>query len=354
MINEEKIKLNLLITNSHAQTFPGTFYSLKQEFKGKIVSVSFKENAIGSFLSDKHYTLSKDNPTNYLKEVLSICKKERISIVIPLSIDERILFLKNKDLFEKIDVQIFSSSIESIEKAENKVLLFEICKKNNIPSPEFYVVNNYINLKEKALLLGYPQKKVVVKPINSCGSRGLRILNKKADYKKNFYNMRADYTEITLSDLRNVIGKKFQPLILCEYLPGEEYTVDCLRDENHNFSFPRIRKEVKNGLTSVGVMSKHDEIIQLSNKLSNLLDLTTVFGFQFKLNFNNEPVLIDCNPRIQGTMIMSTLANANIIAAGIKILLGRNNINFTPDWTMKYYRFWSGISNGKSKKIINF
>ena len=346
--------LNFLITNAKAQTFPGTVYSLKQEFKGKIISVSYKENAIGAFLSDKNFIISKNDSSQYIREILSICKEEKIDVIIPLSIEERIIFLKNKQLFDENEIKIFSSSIESIENAENKVFLYELCKKNNILTPYFYVVNNYTDLKEKALLLGHPQKKVIIKPINSCGSRGLRILNKKADYKKNFYNIRADYTEITLSDLRNIIGSKFRDLMLCEYISGEEYTVDCLRLTEHHFSFPRIRKEVKNGLTYVGQMSKHEEIIQSSQKLANILDLTTVFGFQFRLNEMNKPVIIDCNPRIQGTMIMSTLAEANVIAAGIKILLNKTKVEFNPDWNMTYYRFWGGVSVGKTKKIVNF
>ncbi len=351
---EKKNKSNILITNSQAQTFPGTAYSIKQEFDGQIISISAKEKDIGSFLSDKHYTISKEDPSQYFNEVLKVCEKENISVIVPLSIEERFIFMKHIEILNKNKIKILSSSIESIEKAENKVLLFEICKENNIAIPEFYVVNDYSDLKEKAFLLGYPQKKVVVKPINSCGSRGLRILNKKADYKKLFYHIRADYTEITLSDLKNIIGKTFKPLILCEYLPGEEYTVDCLRDETHNFAFPRIRKEVKNGLTSVGEMCNHKEITELSKKLAKILDLTSVFGFQFKMNTNNQPVIIDCNPRIQGTMVMSTLAEANIIAAGIKSLLGEKNLTFNPDWDLKYYRFWSGVSYGRTKKIINF
>lgn len=349
-----KPQANILITNSHAPTFPGTVYSIKQEFTGNIISTSRKEEGIHALISDKNYTIHKEDPDKYVKDILSICEEETISVIVPLSIKERIMFLENKKLFNEKNIKIFSSSIESIEKSENKILLFEICKENDIPVAEFYVVEDYADLKEKALLLGYPKNKVVVKPVKSSGSRGLRILNKKADYKKMFYHMRADHTEITLSDLKNIIGKKFQPLMLCEYLPGKEYTVDCLRQGNYNFAFSRIRTEVKNGLTSVGEMSEHKEIIQLSKKLAELLDLTTVFGFQFKLNSNNVPVMIDCNPRIQGTMIMSTLADANIIAEGIKFLLAECKIEFNPDWTMKYYRFWSGVSNGRTKKIVNF
>jgi carbamoyl-phosphate synthase large subunit len=344
--------VNFLITNSSGQGFPGTVYSLRKQFNARIISVSSKEKDVGSFLSDKHYQLNKDDPEKYVQQIISISKNENVDVIIPLNISERILLLTHK---EKLgEIKILSSSIESIEKAENKVQLFEICSKNNIKVPKFFEVDNYIDLKEKTLQLGYPLKKVVVKPIHSSGSRGLRILNKKADYKKQFYNTRADYTEITLSDLRNVLGNKFKPLMLCEYLPGEEFTVDCIRNEKISRYFPRVRTQIKNGLTSIGEMREHQPIIELSQRLADILDLTTVFGFQFKLDDQGYPVLIDCNPRIQGTMIMSTLAGANIIAASVDYLLNKKEIELNPDWSMKYYRFWSGISVGREKTIVNY
>jgi carbamoyl-phosphate synthase large subunit len=347
-------KVNFLITNAHAQTFPGTLSSLKQVFHGRIVSTSPHENIICNFFSNKHYTIPKEESSLYLKNILTVCIKEKIHVIIPLSIEDRILFKKNEPVFEKEKVKIFSSSVESIQTAENKVSLFNICEKNGFKTPKHYVVNNYVELKEKASELGYPKKKLVVKPINSTGSRGLRIINKNADYKKKFSVMRADYTEITLSDLNHTIGKTFQPLILSEYLPGTEYTVDCLRYEKFNFAFPRTRVQVKNGLTTIGKMCKHDEIIRISKKIAELLELTTVFGFQFKLDVESVPVLIDCNPRIQGTTIMSTLAGANVVAMGVRILYGEKNITFNPDWSMTYQRFWSGIAEGKEKKMITF
>lgn len=350
----KKIQANTLITNSHAPTFPATIYSLKEYIAGVYISVSDRQEDIGSLLSDKHYTVSKEDDEMYVREVLAICKEEDVKVIVPLKIKERLLFLEHKQKFDSLGVKLFTSSAESITAAEDKVKLFELCKKHNILAPRYFVVDNYQDLKSGVMELGYPQKKVVVKPISGTGSRGLRILNRKASYKKLFYHTRADYTEITLSDLKDIIGKKFKPLIICEHLPGEEYTVDCLRMGANEFYLPRIRVEVRNGLTSVGKMEEHKEIIALSKKITHLLDLSTVFGFQFKLDSQQRPVIIDCNPRIQGTMIMSTLADANIIAFGVIHLLQGKNIKINPDWTMKYYRFSSGLSIGRTKKILNF
>ena len=346
--------IRILVTNSKAPTFLGVLYSLKQGLDCTVIATSKIFDEVSSSLADEYVCLDSESSVDHVVQVLKICTEKKIKVIIPLSIDERILLLKEKNKFDEINVKILSSSIESIEKGENKVLLFELSKENGLPTPEFYVVDNWDELKENVFKLGYPNKKVVVKPVNSCGSRGMRILNKRAEYKKLFYKERADYTEITMTDLKNIIGKKFLPLILCEHLPGEEYTVDCLRMDNHNYAFPRVRVKVKEGLTSVGEMREDKEIIKYSKQLAELLNLTTVFGFQFKFNSEGVPVIIDCNPRIQGTMVMSTLANVNIIAEGVRLLLGQKHIPLVPEWGMRYHRFYSGLSVGKEKKIINF
>ena len=58
------------------------------------------------------------------------------------------------------------------------------------------------------------------------------------------------------------------------------------------------------------------------------------------------------NPRVQGTMILSTLANANIIYASVKNMLNEEIPNFDINWDTKFIRFWGGVGIGKNTTII--
>ncbi len=346
--------MKILVTNLSSPTFLGTLYSLREQYKCTIIGVSKKETC-NSLLIEKYIKLDSSlNEEEYFNKIIEICKSEKPDIFIPQSIKDRILFMKNKQIFDKLRIPILSSSHESISFAENKESFLELCKKINIPHPEFYVVSNYNDLKLTAKKLGYPQKKVVIKPVASSGSKGLRILNKKVNFRKIFDAKRFDHPEITLSYLKNFIGEKFKPLIVSEYLPGKEFTVDAIRQNNFEFYVVRERVEVKNGLTTIGKIVDYPKIVEYCKLISNEIDLTSIFGFQFKEDEFGNPKILECNPRIQGTTYMSTLAGANLIAKSISDYLKLKDVEFNLDYNMKFYRVYSGISIGKETKIINY
>jgi carbamoyl-phosphate synthase large subunit len=344
---------NILVTSANNQVIVSTIYSLRSAFYCKIVAVDRKEKVpIAEHLVD-HYYCIKCNSSSYVKKILKVCQKHNIHAIIPHSIKDRILFMENKELFDRHNIVILSSSPKSIREADNKVFLAKKCQELGIPTPEQYVVKTSRELREAAKKLGFPQKKVIVKPCISNGSRGFRIINDNLDLKSTFYKQRAESAEITMNGLLDILGKKFTELIVSEFLPGKEYTVDCIRQNDFFFAIPRIRSQVKMGVTFSGKIVKEDKLIEYSKKLSEILDLTTVFGFQFKEDENGIPKILECNPRIQGTMIMSTLAGANVIATSLKQLWGKKVSDFEIDWDMEFIRIFGGISIGEKKLTIN-
>jgi carbamoyl-phosphate synthase large subunit len=345
-------KYNFLLTNAKSQIITSTIYNLREEFNCNIIITGDNEDSIGYFLADTFYLIKADDEKTYLKKIIQICQEEHIEAIIPHTIKERILLMKNKHDFDMINVKILSSSVESIIKSNNKTEFFKICEEIGVPVAKYYVVNTLTDLEEKAKLLGYPEKKVIIKPVTAHGSRGFRILNKNIKLKDLFFQSRGeDQVESKLSSLKTILGKKFPDLIISEYLPGTEYTVDCLRQNEHTIIIPRTRDVVKSGLTAKGTVVENEEIITYAKKLAEKIDLTTVFGFQFKLDNEGVPKILECNPRIQGTMVMSTMCGANIIAMSVKMLLYEKVEAPVIDWNTKFYRIWSGMGIGTTKKV---
>lgn len=344
---------NVLLTGTNSSKINVALYSIKKEFDCKIVGAAAKNEALGEFLCDSFYMISINNENEYIKSILDICEKEDIDMIVPGTTRERLMLMSHIETFSSKDIKILSSSKESIEKANNKIDFFEICKEIDIPLAEYYIVSDFKTLREKAEELGYPKKKVIVKPVIAAGSKGFRILHEDIDFKKAFYEKRGDGYEMTIDGLYSILGDDFPDLILSEYLPGDEFTVDCLRHNDDFVAITRKRMEVNMGLTSKGKIEKNDEIIEYCKKLAEKIDLTTVFGFQFKMDSEGKPKILECNPRIQGTMIMSTLCGANIISESMRILNGEKRKDFNIDWNMKFYRFWSGVSFGEKTQIVN-
>ncbi len=344
--------LTIVVTHTSSPTCVGTLHSLREAFDCRIIGID-ASHSYDKHLLDGVYTEDR-SAEGYIQRVIDICKKESSSIVIPHSISERILFMENESLFVGQGISILSSSAESIKTSESKLAFLSLCKELNIPVGEYHVASTYKELKEFVYQLGYPAKKVVVKPVEGSGSRGFRILNKRVNFRRMFSSHRPDHPETTLSNLHSIIGDKFAPLIVSEFLPGEEYTVDGLCIPDHELYVVRERVETKNGLTTVGKVVEHKEIEEYSKKLTRALGLTTVFGFQFKADENGQVKALECNPRIQGTMVMSTMAGANIIAACIAQKLALPMPSLTIDKGMIFYRLYGGMSVGKTIKRLDY
>ena len=348
-----KESLNVLITGAGAPGIAGTIYSLRNNYENRkfnIITTDVKDDVIGKFISDEFYIIPPASESkSYLKALHNLCLQKNIRIILPQNTSELLLLASNKIDFEKINVKILISDKDAIEIANNKYELMKLCQENNIPVSKFKLVDNFEDLILNAKKLGWPNRKVVVKPPSSNGTRGVRIIDETIDLKNMFYQEKPTSLYIKMQSLQEILGDNFPELVVMEYLPGKEYTVDVLRGKKDCYIIPRTRDVVRSGITFNGSLEKNTKIIEYSKIISEKLNLNYCFGFQYKLDDFGDPKIIESNPRIQGTMIMSTLAGANLIYAAVKLLLEEDLPKFEIDWTSKFYRYWGGIGVNKNE-----
>jgi carbamoyl-phosphate synthase large subunit len=349
-------KLKVLITGVGAPGIGGTIYSLKNNFDKKkieIIGTDINEDVVGRYFCSKTYKIPKagDN-VNYLNALLDICNNEKPDVLLPQNTSELITLSHYKTEFQNVGTKVIVSDTDALIKANNKFNLLEICKNNNIPTLKYKLINNFIDLKNEAENIGWPYKKIVIKPPASNGMRGVRVIDEGINLKKQFFEEKPTNFNIKMEDLYRIIGDEFPELIISEYLPGDEYSVDILRTNAHLTIIPRKRSMIRSGITFNGVIEKNDQIISISKKLSEILNLYYCFGFQFKLDENNTPKILECNPRVQGTMVMSTICGANIIYGSVKAALNEVIPDFNIDWDSKFYRYWGGVGSYHNKPIF--
>jgi biotin carboxylase len=76
------------------------------------------------------------------------------------------------------------------------------------------------------------------------------------------------------------------------------------------------------------------------------LGLDGVFGFQFKESRDGSVMLLECNPRVQGTMVTSVLAGANVVWAAVNDALGRPPLSIpAPRIGTRLRRYWGGVDD---------
>ncbi|HDX9579223.1 TPA: ATP-grasp domain-containing protein [Bacillus pseudomycoides] len=284
-----KDNMNILFTSS------GRRVALIKKFKeaftqegitGNVITADLKTTAPTVFFSDNHYIVPRVTEDRYIEELLTICRKERIFLIIPLIDTELLLLAKSKQLFEEIGVKVLVSSKELNEISNNKVNTYKFFASHNILTPKVYS-NEEINEKKH-------QFPLLIKPYNGSSSKGVtRIRNEK---ELNFFK---DY----------IPGAMVQ-----EYVWGEEYTIDVMVDFNSNIKtiVPRLRIETRAGEISKGVTKKDMEIIKAAEKVVNVLpNPVGCITLQCFKKENGEITFIEINPRFGGGIPLSIEAGAN-------------------------------------------
>ncbi len=346
-------RLKILLTGCGSPGVKGTLFSLRNNYDNRdieIIGTDANSDAVGRYYCENFYTISSaSKEKKYLSDIKSIVKKEKINIILPQNTMELLILAKNKLFFEKLNTTVIVSDSLQLNIANDKSKIMRYCKDIKIPTAKFYNVETIKELKSSAKKLGWPEKKIVIKPPVSNGSRGVRIINENIDIKSMFFNDKPNSLFTNMQILELTLGEKFETLIVSEFHEGDEYTVDVFSYNSLTTCIPRKRINIKSGITFDGVLEKNKDIIEYSTKLSEALDLKYCFGFQFILSKHQKPFLIECNPRVQGTMIMSTFAGANLIYSSVKAALGEDIPEFNINWKTRFSRYWGGISISDDK-----
>ena len=93
-------------------------------------------------------------------------------------------------------------------------------------------------------------------------------------------------------------------LVICEYLPGVEYTVDCFTDGDGELRFcrQRNRERIRVGISvRTGSMETDAEVKHIADTLNSRLNFKGAWFFQVKKTSEGKYKLMEASPRIPGT-----------------------------------------------------
>lgn len=274
---------NILITSASRKV------SLVRNFKkaigndGKIIAADINPNSPALFFADEYLIVPRSDDPNFIKFLVDFCKKESIKLIIPTRDEELILFSRNKEIFEEINVKIMVSDADSIEICQDKEKFINFCIINDFGIPKTFKSKELLNENDFPLFL---------KPI--IGKSGVDTF--KVD---------------SFDELNEVLGKD-NDFIIQECVEAQEYTIDLFADFDGNVisAVPRQRVYVWGGESLVTKTVKNEKIINESVRLAQNLELkghNTIQCF-----FDGVDVkFIEINPRFGGAASISFEAGAN-------------------------------------------
>jgi len=216
----------------------------------------------------------------------------------------------------KLGVKIIGSSVEAIDKAEDRDL-FEIeMAKINIPLPKGYAVLNMEDGIKAANSIGYP---VLVRPSFVLGGRMMKIIYDESSLKSFIKEVLEFDTE--------------HPVLIDKYIYGVECEVDAISDGKDVF-IPGIMQLIeRTGVHSGDSMSVYppyslsekvkETIIEYTKKIGVALEMVGLFNIQFIVKDNSEVSIIEVNPRSSRTVpFLAKSTGVDIAEIATKVMLG--------------------------------
>jgi Carbamoylphosphate synthase large subunit (split gene in MJ) len=116
-------------------------------------------------------------------------------------------------------------------------------------------------------------------------------------------------------------------LIISEYLPGNEFTVDCFTDKNGKLLFcgQRTRSRIKSGISvNSKTVSNSEEVVNIANILNSELKFKGAWFFQVKISNEKKYMLMEFAPRIAGTMELYRMCGINFPLLTLYVFLDQD------------------------------
>ena len=229
----------------------------------------------------------------YIDELIEICRRDQIDLVIPTIDTDLLVLSQNKDRFGGTKVLISSEQVISI--CRNKYLTAQFIKECGLCVPK-----TYRTIKEHDGT--YP---CFIKPVNGSSSiNALKVMNE--------------------NELRIYIERG------CDYIvqsvvEGTEYTVDvfCDFESNPLLITLRIRTQVRSGEVIKTEIDLNEQIIQECKIIVQKLQPVGPLAIQLIRTMSGEDVFIEINGRFGCGAPISMKAGANSAAAVLRLLNNR-------------------------------
>lgn len=291
----------------------------------KIIGADINEDIAAKYFVDSFYKIKRGSDKNYSREILKICRKEKINILIPCADEEVLAVAKEKEIFTREGIICSVDDFQTVKLVTDKWRLFKYLKANNITVPRFKLVRKIADFKKIADFFGYPKFRFVIKPRRTRGARGVWIIGE-------------DSQSIPLNKLQNELkseGINKLDHLAMEYLPGPAYDVDVVAKNGTPLCIVPRRRVWKNKLSASSegcAIEENSRIIELVSEIAGLLKINYVYDFDCGTFADGTPAVFEINPRFSGAATASLGAGVNIPLMLVKMLKGmklaRPNINF--------------------------
>ena len=303
--------------------FAGILHCLKADPDVKVFCGDSQAWAYGKRLADGFCLMPASSHKGYLESVIKNALTFNCSVILPITTGELQTLSENQHLLAQNGLKIAISQPPAMKVANNKAALYRHLVGQYMPCPDFAVVSNKERFFVKLALLGFPKHNKIMKPSQGNGSRGFRVIVGAKELQDSYFETKAGSNKTTLEALKAELPETFPAeMLICEYLPGEEYSVDMLVNHGETLvCLIRLREKTVSGISVRGTFVDDIDIRNQCINIAADLHLHGPIGFQFKRSHTGFPKILEINPRLQGAVSTARFAGINFPLLAVKLAL---------------------------------
>lgn len=222
------------------------------------------------------------NADGFIGALNEVLEKYKIDYIYP-AMDSVVNVLAQSA--SELSAKVIGSSAETTAIALSKKRTYAALS-NVINCPHVYELSN---LKDEE----FP---VFMKPEVGCGSKGVLLAR-------------------TREEVVSALDKD-PSLMILEYLPGDEYTIDCFTDIKGQLLYagPRKRRRVSKGISvnTVSVQENIETFTKIAKAINEKIKFHGAWFFQLKHDRNGALALLEIAPRVAGSMGLQRNLGVNL------------------------------------------
>jgi carbamoyl-phosphate synthase large subunit len=300
-----------------------------EDFEAVILGIDADPTAQGRLLCDRFETLpiAEKAPEQYMAGLRRLHAEMKIDVFVALSEGESRLIAAHRDELLALGLRPSVSPRDVVSTMTDKLLLLRKLTEEGIDVGRFAEVNSREQAHAALAELGYPRDRVVLKPRDGRGSRGVLI----ADGGETVFRRLLPERFCGTGDFDALVsamadeGMPFTNLIAVPYYDGPVYDVDCIAIKGTVVDVAARLRQLKNPVwpTSTGhriAMEPH--VLDYARALGRALAIDGAGDFDIVVIDGKRPLLFDAGARFSGSIGGSFTAGYNFPAQLVRVLMG--------------------------------
>lgn len=305
--------INVLIIDGHDRRALASVRSLGRMPNYKVI-IGSNRNLNSSRYSkfcDRFYRYfdPDDNVDKFIEDVNLILVKEEIDVLIPMDDRMASYVAKHKDSFYH-NAEILIPDWDVFKIARDKSLTLAVAEKIGIPIPRSFSIEEALQLDESFFPL-------VIKPTVSSASIGMSVVKSRLSLKETYED----------------INQRFPNPLIQEMIPqGGHFQANIIFDKASNPVCCSVKNKIREFPLTGGPSTffrtvDYPIIEEYAAKLLREIRWVGPAEVEFMINpKTNQPILMEINPRMSATIVLSIKAGLNFPEYIVKCALGQNRV----------------------------